>query len=144
MAMHEAGHAVVAIKLGLDVLEIKIGPIGGYCTHFRSEPEQDIDCYTALGGYFAVALYCREETQYLSWDLCSDDIDRFNRTRKGCSFRNGRKEVLRILRENKETVLALVDKLMQYGYVDHSNAGDLASDDEPCPAKNPTTPSTPA
>jgi Zn-dependent protease len=53
--IHEAGHAVIAMRRGMDVLGIYLYPLHGRCDHQASEYEVD-EIWVAWGGIIAQAL----------------------------------------------------------------------------------------
>jgi hypothetical protein len=124
MAVHEAGHAVVAMALGMDVIEIAVNPDGGRCIRPEYHPPQSFHAYTALGGYFATAMYARDcNNAWLTWSDCKEDLERFNRTRMGATYRHGRRVVVQILRDKKAKVLHLAELLMKHRLVNGDTEG---------------------
>jgi hypothetical protein len=115
MATHEAGHAVTALKSGQDIGEIVIGPSGGYSLKYLPKKLRFYHSFSALGGYFSTALYDREgHEKWANWEDLEDDLKQFNAGRMGATFRLARKEVLWTLRENKEMVISLANRLLKY------------------------------
>lgn len=127
VALHEAGHAVVAMYLGLNVTGLKLSQdLGGTCdvlidkTQFRSW-----QAATFLGGVCAELLHCRDSQHFATksnWSFCHEDFRLFNLYRCGMSFRQCKQLALGILREERDRLLATADVLEHFGVVDYSNA----------------------
>lgn len=121
--LHEAGHAVVAMAHGKDIVGIKVNNEGGgFCdTGLKGSP-RSYHAYSSLAGYYAVALFATNAADhYRSWETLKGpglDLDIFNNGRMGASFRHARREVLALLRERKHDVLELAGRLYRYGRVD--------------------------
>lgn len=131
-AVHEAGHAVVAIACGLSInlIKIDINPedsdwspdAAGFCEYHYQEPFPFLQ---SIGGLLACSLYCQgleEMDEWNTWENCSDDLEAFNKSRKGMTYRHARKIVLGILRHRKNEVLELADVLERDGVLNYSNA----------------------
>jgi hypothetical protein len=133
-AVHEAGHAVVAMYCGIDVIELRIGPGGGECTHLggpqrkrggKMTRRRRLRCaLIALGGYLAASMHCRHLRAYEAWndwDNLGADWSRFKSHRCGITWRRARTVVLGILREKEQQLLHLASVLERDGFVDSTN-----------------------
>lgn len=125
MAVHEAGHAVVAMYLGVDVLEMRIDKYGGECTHFvKAKRPRSIYSCIPLGGYFACSLFCRDAVNYErfnNWINLEGDLERFSNSRNGMSYRFARNVCLGILRDEKEKLFIISNLLERDLFVDFTN-----------------------
>ncbi len=134
MAIHEAGHAIVALHLGKDVLEVRIDvpegddtlPMGGgYSLNYAHRESRSWHACSCLAGVLACAMYARdfaELDQWNNWGHCHEDMRLFNAARGGMSYRQARRITLDILRERKDDLLDLAAILIRDGFVDHTNA----------------------
>jgi hypothetical protein len=125
VAIHEAGHAVVAMALGKDMHELRITEEGGgYCQNYAPRRWRSWHAASSLGGVFAGALYARDWDRLEecnNWEHCCEDLRLFNADRGGMTFRQGRRICLEILRERKAQLLKLADVLERDGFVDFRN-----------------------
>jgi hypothetical protein len=144
MAIHEAGHAIVGMYLGEDVLELRLDvpegdpelPDGGaYCLKWKARRPRAVQACSSLGGLFACALFCRDFEGFAelnNWTHCHEDLRLFNLFRGGMTYRQGRRIALGILRECETGVRRLADVLERDGFVDHTNAPlDLLPEEAP-------------
>jgi hypothetical protein len=124
-ALHEAGHAVVGKALGHEVYRIHLGDDGDYCDggYLSASPDGDPPgrrkrALIALGGYFATALYGQDQGFDVSdWDVASGDWEEFEAQRDGRSFRHARRVVIGLLREKRDELLALAERVALEGDV---------------------------
>lgn len=124
MAVHEAGHAVVAMALGCDIVELRLEPKGGHCIHIPPTPVRSWHACSALAGVYACRVHCRDNPRLAdmnSWDNCSDDWAQFMARRGGMTFRHARRLVMGILRDREAQVLLFADILERDGYLSHEN-----------------------
>lgn len=138
MAIHEAGHAIVAMALGKDLLECRIdtkpGEIdvlpdgGGYCQTFAPRGKyRSWHASSSLAGVLACAIHCRDFKDYdewNTWENCHEDLRLFNAGRGGMTYRQGRKIALEILREDEDKLLRMAAIIEKDGFIDFSNAPD--------------------
>ena len=138
MAVHEAGHAVVAMYLGKDILITRINVMpgeeesmpdgGGYSQNFAPRHKRSWHACSALAGVFACAVLCRDRScleEFVDWKICHEDMRLFNRDRDGMTFRQGRAITLDIVHEMKDKILELAEILKRDGYADYSNASEF-------------------
>lgn len=138
MAVHEAGHAVVAMYLGKDILQTRInvepGELdwlpegGGFCENFAPRHKRSWHACSSLAGVFACAVLCRDRScfeEFNDWEICHEDRRLFNRDRDGMTFRQGRNLTLGIIHEMKDKILELAEILKRDGYADYSNASEF-------------------
>jgi hypothetical protein len=134
-AVHEAGHAVVAMATGMHIHSLRIevpegDPIlktgGGYCLNYspaeRWRSKHSIMC---LAGVLACSIHCRdypELEEHNSWAWCHEDMRLFNADRNGMTYRQARRMVLAILRAREAEVLELAAILERDGIVTIANA----------------------
>lgn len=133
MSMHEAGHAVVALYLGIDLIELRISETdGGTCTRVvPDDPPRSWHSLPSLGGYFAAAMHCQDCSEYSDWNSwvnCIDDLNKFHSKRMGMTYRTARRFVIGILKEDQEKLFFLADLLARDGFVNSTNCGEYASD----------------
>lgn len=127
VAIHEAGHAVVAMHVGkhIKALVIKDDEGGGYCESYDPTPKLSKHACSCLGGALATRLYCRdfdEWEKHSSWAWCSEDIKIFNEARDGMTYRQARAIALNILRCMKHEVMELAEILERDGQLNWNNA----------------------
>jgi membrane-associated protease RseP (regulator of RpoE activity) len=130
VAIHEAGHAVVALKLGCDIVRIgycfEDDEVAGECEWqkpHKHERRSWLAC-VPLGGVFAMKLWARDFVDFdelCNFKHCDQDWANFQKTRGGMSYRACRRLVLQILRENEALVLALASTMERDGFADQSN-----------------------
>jgi len=134
-AVHESGHALIAISLGLMISKCELNvapgvvnslPDGGACCWVHpAKQSRSWDASVGLGGFFACALYCRGNPWFESqnnWQHLKEDLRMFNELRGGWTFRQGRRLVLDILSSNMLELLQMSAVLYKDGKLDHSNA----------------------
>lgn len=132
MAIHEAGHAVVAMYTGKNIKEIRIDvpegdPImpdgGGYCLNYKHANPRSWHACSCLAGVFATRLFCTDyPPEWSTWEHCHEDMRLFNAERKGMTYRQARRITLGVLGELKHRVMELADILERDGFVDYTNA----------------------
>lgn len=134
-AIHEAGHAVVAMATGMHIHSLRIevprgDPVldtgGGYCLNYsplgRWRSKHSIMC---LAGVLACSIHCRDYPEFEghnSWAWCHEDMRLFNAGRRGMTYRQARRMVLAILRAFEDEVLELAAILERDGFVTVANA----------------------
>src|SRR5690348_7004905 len=109
MAVHEAGHAIVALKIGKDVSELRIDASGGYCISHFPQPKRAWHAASSLAGVYACRMFCRDNPfldEFNSWENCHEDLRLFYEHRGGMTRRYARRLAIAILSDFEKDVMA--------------------------------------
>lgn len=121
-SIHEAGHAVCAMAVGIQVESVRVDEYGGGCctTFTPTGPDRPYHCYYELAGYLAVALLApNADKHFRSWEvLKTGDLAAFHKGRMGVTFRHARRKVIKILQERREATIKIAEELYRTGKVD--------------------------